>query len=73
VTATATSWPWLAVVAAAPVVLAGATTVVRGRGWSGLSARYDAPSDQTGSTGSTAPTEPDVAWDALSRGEDPTA
>jgi uncharacterized membrane protein (TIGR02234 family) len=73
VTAGATGWPWVAVVAAVPIVLAGATTVVRGRGWSGLSARYDAPGDSDDPSPPTDPTEPEVAWDALSRGEDPTA
>jgi uncharacterized membrane protein (TIGR02234 family) len=76
VTATATSWPWLAVLAAGPVVLAGAMTVVRGRTWSGLSARYEAPgeaSEPSDRSNGAVATEPDVAWDALSRGEDPTA
>jgi uncharacterized membrane protein (TIGR02234 family) len=43
--ASATAWPWLAVVAAIPLALAGAVTIVRGRRWSGLSSRYDAPTD----------------------------
>jgi uncharacterized membrane protein (TIGR02234 family) len=73
VTAGPTSWPWVAVAAAVPIVLAGATTVVRGRGWSGLSARYDAPGDPDDPSPQADPTEPEVAWDALSRGEDPTA
>jgi uncharacterized membrane protein (TIGR02234 family) len=73
VSAAPTGWPWVAVVAAVPIVLAGATTVVRGRGWSGLSARYDAPGDADDAGGPADPTEPDVAWDALTRGEDPTA
>lgn len=68
-TGAATAWPWIALVAALPIVLAGALTVVRGRRWSGLSARYDAPD------GSAAPVADPVAddpWDAVSRGEDPT-
>jgi len=43
VSVSATVWPWLAVAAAVPVVLAGAVTVLRGRGWSGLSTRYEPP------------------------------
>jgi len=66
VTVTATVWPWLAIGAAALVVLAGAVTVVRGRQWSGLSPRYDAPA------ATVDPADDDAAWDALSRGEDPT-
>jgi uncharacterized membrane protein (TIGR02234 family) len=73
--ATATAWPWIAVAAAVPLVLAGAVTLVRGRGWSGLSGRYDAPvATAAGAAGAA----PDVgidpeAWDAVSRGEDPTS
>jgi uncharacterized membrane protein (TIGR02234 family) len=77
ITATAGVWPWLAVLAGVPIVLAGALTIVRGRRWSGLSARYDAPGPAEG--GSGAPTDPAdpaadpaQAWDALSRGDDPT-
>jgi uncharacterized membrane protein (TIGR02234 family) len=74
-------WPWIALAAAALVVVGGATTIVRGRAWSGLSGRYDAPNaeDRAPGTGRAAPpggstgtVDEDVAWDALSRGEDPT-
>ena len=60
-------WPWLALLSAVPIVLAGAVTIVRGRAWSGLSRRYDPPTaeDPVGD-------DADEAWDALSRGEDPT-
>jgi uncharacterized membrane protein (TIGR02234 family) len=99
--ATATAWPWIAVAAAGPLVLAGAVTLVRGRGWSGLSSRYDAlgagalpePPDDGGVDPRVAPSvdpavDPDIdpeqrraadddaaaeAWDAVSRGEDPTS
>lgn len=64
-------WPWLAVVAAAAVALAGAATIVRGRAWSGLSTRYDAPAPTAEPT-DPARVEDDDAWDALSRGDDPT-
>jgi uncharacterized membrane protein (TIGR02234 family) len=89
--ATPTVWPWLAVVAALPLVLAGAVTLVRGRSWSGLSGRYDAPSPglataagpvtRSAQDSPPAGAPPSVdesadasaeAWDALSRGEDPT-
>jgi uncharacterized membrane protein (TIGR02234 family) len=55
-------WPYLALVGGLLVVLAGALTVVRGRAWSGLSSRYEPPAEAAS----------DDAWDALSRGEDPT-
>jgi uncharacterized membrane protein (TIGR02234 family) len=82
-------WPWVAVAAAVPIVLAGALTIVRGRRWSGLSGRYDAPaasadgldpgrsSDPDGGdapgAGREGAVDPDGAWDAVSRGEDPTS
>jgi uncharacterized membrane protein (TIGR02234 family) len=73
--AAVTPWPWVAVFGAALLVLAGAVTVVRGRRWSGLSGRYDAPvageqvPDPAPATTDDAAAD---AWDAVSRGEDPT-
>jgi uncharacterized membrane protein (TIGR02234 family) len=81
-----TPWPWVAVVGAVVVVLAGAMAVVRARTWSseaGLSGRYDSPvaaprSHGDGAAGGDGGQEPDVpadvpdTWDRLSRGEDPT-
>lgn len=78
-------WTWLALVGGALVVASGAVTIVRGRAWSGLSSRYDAPapsppgprSDPSGAqpaprAAALDEAESDAAWDALSRGEDPT-
>ncbi len=73
--AAVTGWPWVAVAAAALLVLAGAVTVVRGRRWSGLSGRYDAPVDPQRPSDRPDASADDVAaeaWDAVSRGEDPT-
>jgi uncharacterized membrane protein (TIGR02234 family) len=76
-TATAGGWPYVAVLAAVPIVLAGAVTIVRGRRWSGLSGRYDAP--VPGETGGgevppgAASADSGDAWDAVTRGEDPTS
>jgi hypothetical protein len=50
-----------AVVAGALLALTGAFVAVRGPRWSALGARYDAPARRA---------DP---WDALDRGEDPTA
>lgn len=69
--AAATAWLWVAVVAA--VALLGATAVVgwAARHWAGLSPRFErapaAPGDGRAGQG------PVSAWDALSRGADPTA
>jgi uncharacterized membrane protein (TIGR02234 family) len=66
-------WPWLALLAAVPIVLGGAVTIVRGRAWSGLSRRYDAPAEPAAAAQVDVEVEDaDEAWDALSRGEDPT-
>ncbi len=56
-------WPAAMVVGGVAAFVAGGLAVIRGRRWSGMGARYDAP-------GSAA--EPADAWDALDRGEDPT-
>ncbi len=97
--ATVTIWPWIALLAGVPLVLAGALTLLRGRRWSGLSGKYDAPAGpgrpvprtspatqvhrrRAGRRGGCAP-KADAddtavgdaaadAWDAVSRGEDPT-
>jgi uncharacterized membrane protein (TIGR02234 family) len=81
-----TSWPWAAVAGAVLVVLGGALAVVRARGWSGLSAKYDAPVGAVVSPG-PAPADDEAepgegpegqagpgadSWDRLSRGDDPT-
>jgi hypothetical protein len=68
VTVAATIWPWFALLAAVPVVLAGAVTVLRGRAWSGQTTRYEPPA----AAGEAGGPDPGEAWDALSRGEDPT-
>jgi Tryptophan-associated transmembrane protein (Trp_oprn_chp) len=61
------AWRVVAIVAAAPVVLAGAAAAARGYRWSVMSARYDAPGARQRVQ------DPDVAlWDALDRGDDPT-
>jgi hypothetical protein len=66
--AAANGW-WVVAAVGAVIALAGALfTVVRGAQWSGLGAKYDAP------TAAPRPKDPAMAaWDALDRGEDPTA
>ena len=59
-------WPWLALLGGALIAAAGLLAALRGRGWSELSARYDAP------TASRPAKEPSL-WEALDRGEDPTS
>jgi uncharacterized membrane protein (TIGR02234 family) len=57
-------WPYVAIVGAVLLVLAGLLVVVRGRHWTSMSARYDAPVARPAGEGSL--------WEALDRGEDPT-
>jgi len=67
----ATNWPWMAVVGGVLLVLVGALVAVRGRQWSGMSSRYERPATRQGRAKRV---DTDVAaWDALDRGEDPTA
>lgn len=68
-----TVWSLPAVVGGGLVAAAGLLTAVRGRSWSAMPGRYDAP-------GAPRPAEPRrrvdpdaAAWEALDRGEDPTA
>jgi uncharacterized membrane protein (TIGR02234 family) len=66
--ASANGWWVVAMVGGLLALVAGIMTVVRAAQWSAMGAKYDAPS-------APAPTKDPatVAWDALDRGEDPTA
>lgn len=61
--------PWwvVAVVGGLLLVAVGAVLIVRGPRWSALSSRYEPPSARTDLKGDAG------TWDALDRGEDPTA
>lgn len=65
---TSAGWAWLALAGCVLLVLGGLLVAVRGHRWSGLSASYEPPG---------AAPEPPVTdkgvWDALDRGDDPTA
>ena len=58
-----TVWPYVVLAGGVLLAATGILVAARGPKWAGLSAKYDAP---------TAPRESDL-WDALDRGEDPTA
>lgn len=59
---------WVCLLGALLVTVAGLLTTVRGRHWSGLGSSYDAP----GAAAAEPVTDKGV-WDALDRGDDPTA
>jgi len=64
------AWSYVALMGGVLLVLAGGLAAGRGRRWAALSGRYDAPAAQA----ARPPARPEVAaWDALDRGEDPTA
>jgi uncharacterized membrane protein (TIGR02234 family) len=70
---TMTAWPWLTATGGGLLAAAGLLTTLRGRSWSALGRRYEAPA--TAATATAAPQEPTGRglWEALDRGEDPTA
>lgn len=74
-TVTTTGWPWLAVAGGVLLVLGGVVTGLRGGRWRPMSPRYDAPGARVPSAGTplmAGDLDPDAAWRALDRGEDPT-
>lgn len=60
-----TLWPYVATAAGALLALTGVLVAARGPRWAGLSARYDTPAGK--------PADDRDVWEALDRGEDPTA
>ena len=66
--ATPTSWPWVALLACVPLLLAAVGGWVGARGWRGLGARYEAPGATAGARGQRVASD----WDRLDAGEDPT-
>lgn len=73
-------WPYVAVLGGVLIALAGIYTLAFGRGWTGLSSRYEAPDAAAGAAtadGAPAPVKADPTvrelWDALGRGADPTS
>ena len=65
-----TAWPLGTALGGLLLALAGALVALRGRRWAALGRRYDAPAARPAPAG---PTGTAQLWDALDRGEDPTA
>lgn len=71
------AWPWLAVAAGVLDALAGVWLVRVSRAWAGPSRRHEAAPDaaqgaRAAAPDDTQPADGRTAWDALSRGDDPT-
>jgi uncharacterized membrane protein (TIGR02234 family) len=70
--ATFTAWSAPTALGGVLLVAAGVLTVARGRGWAALGQRYEAPAT-TGSPAAPQQLTEKGLWEALDRGEDPTA
>lgn len=65
-------WPWLSAVSGLLVAVAGLLVAARGQAWAGLSGRYETTRAEPAEH--PVPQPGDVAlWNALDRGDDPTA
>jgi len=68
------AWPYVTIVGGVLLCLAGIYTLARGRGWSGLGNRYEAPA--AAASGAVRPADREVTsrdiWDAQGRGNDLT-
>ena len=73
---TRTVWSTLTAAGGLLLLVAGVLTVVRGRSWPALGQRYEAPAAASTAAAPQEPTEQLTEkglWEALDRGEDPTA
>ncbi|NUP60893.1 MAG: Trp biosynthesis-associated membrane protein, partial [Nonomuraea sp.] len=64
------AWPVVAGLGAVLLLAGGVFAALRGRGWAGMSARYDRGG--AGEAPSRRVHEDRELWDALDRGDDPT-
>jgi uncharacterized membrane protein (TIGR02234 family) len=72
VPAALSGWGWGTAAGGLLLALAGLLTVVQGRSWAALGQRYEAPTSPATTVPAAQPTERSL-WEALDRGEDPTA
>jgi uncharacterized membrane protein (TIGR02234 family) len=73
-----TAWPWFALLGGLLLAAGGLLTLVRGRSWPTMGARYEAPAGGAAPAPRKKPAgavreTPAELWKALDRGEDPTA
>jgi uncharacterized membrane protein (TIGR02234 family) len=67
------AWPWVAFVGGLVAALVGVLTVLRGRRWPAMGRRYDAATATAPASSRPVPRDETSMWDALDRGDDPTA
>jgi len=67
-TATTSTWAWVALTAAALLLLASPIAVVAAGRWAGLSSRFEAPGQEVPAGRG----QPRSTWDEVSEGRDPT-
>ncbi|MFI5527952.1 TIGR02234 family membrane protein [Kitasatospora sp. NPDC051853] len=67
-----TAWPWVAFAGGLLLAVAGALTIRHGRSWPAMGSRYEAPARKAAPKTKGSGTPADI-WQALDRGEDPTA
>jgi uncharacterized membrane protein (TIGR02234 family) len=65
-------WSWATAAGGLLLAVAGLLTLVRGTTWAALGQRYEAPTSTATAASPPEPTERSL-WEALDRGEDPTA
>jgi uncharacterized membrane protein (TIGR02234 family) len=66
-------WPLIAVVGGLLVLAGGLGAILRSRRWPAMSARYEAPATFPADRPSPRETRLDGLWEAIDRGDDPTA
>jgi uncharacterized membrane protein (TIGR02234 family) len=65
-------WPYLTILGGVLLCLAGIYTLLRGRSWSGLDSRYEAPATQAAAAKPAGEVTARDLWDAQGRGSDLT-
>jgi len=70
-----TVWSVLTAIGGLVLLLAGLLVIIRGRQWAALGRRYEAPAvrEEVAASAPNAPVAERELWEALDRGEDPTA
>ncbi|MGO1167245.1 MAG: Trp biosynthesis-associated membrane protein [Janibacter sp.] len=72
-TASATTWPWIAVIAAVLLLVAAAGAALGSRTWGALGGKYERPGgEDVAQVGGSRGERVDSDWDRVTRGDDPS-